>query len=99
MIALILAAAIGQVEDVAELRERYERAEYTYQDELAAFNRSISRQRARIQIERNEDRKIELSRQLDEYKRDVSPLLFGIRQAVDRMRLKYLKASPANDAA
>ena len=98
MIALLLAAAIGQVEDVAELRERYELAAYTYQEELAAFNRSIRERRARIQIERNQDRRRELSRELDEYKRDVSELLFGIRQAVDKMRSNYLKANPARDA-
>jgi hypothetical protein len=39
-LALLLVAAIGQVEDVAELRERYERAGDVYNDELAAFNRS-----------------------------------------------------------
>ncbi|HRX82598.1 MAG TPA: hypothetical protein P5307_26205 [Pirellulaceae bacterium] len=34
-----------------------------------------------------------MSERLETYNREVSPLLFGIRQAVDRMRLKYLRAS------
>lgn len=40
----------------------------------------------------------ELSDRLEVYNNDVSPLLFGVRQATDRMRLKYLKASPPKDA-
>ena len=93
MIALLLAAAIGQVDvDATELHERYELAAYTYQEELASFNRSIRQRRARIQIERNEDRRRELSRQLNEYKKDGSELLFGIRRAADKMQRRYRDA-------
>ena len=93
MIALLLAAAIGQVEDVAELRERWQVAESVFNDELASYAKSCRERYEAIQREPNEARKRELSERLEEYQRDVSPLLFGIRRAVDKMRLKYLRAS------
>lgn len=34
-----------------------------------------------------------MSRELEAYKREMSPLPIGIRGAVDKMRLKYLRAS------
>lgn len=93
MLALLLAAAIGQVEDVDDLRERWEVAELILNDELAGYSKSCRRQYEVIQREPNEARKRRLSDDLEAYKREVSPLLFGIRRAVDKMRLKYLRAS------
>lgn len=93
MIALLLAAAIGQVEDVAESRETSEIAESVYSDELASFNKSCRRQYEAVQREPNEARKRQWSDELEAYKREVSLLLFSIRRAVDKTRLKYLRAS------
>lgn len=40
MIALLLAAAIGQVEDIADFHERWRIAESEYSDELSRYNKS-----------------------------------------------------------
>lgn len=93
MFALLLAAAIGQVDDVDDLRERWEVAELILDDELAGYAKSCRERYHAIQREPNEARKSELSDELEAYKREVSPLLIGIMRTVDKMRLKYLRAS------
>ena len=93
MLALLLTLAISQVEDVTELHERWQITESVYSDELSRYNKSIRERYEAIQREPNEARKRQLSDRLEAYRRDASPLLFGISRAVDRMRLKYLVAS------
>lgn len=73
MFALLLAAAL---EDVAELHERWQVAKSILLDELTTYANSCREQTARITNERSE---LELIRQLEEYKNDLSPLLFGMR--------------------
>ncbi|MCA9124594.1 MAG: hypothetical protein H6822_19550 [Planctomycetaceae bacterium] len=48
MLAPPLAAAIGQVEDVAEPRDRWEIAESVYNDEISRYDKSTNRTRKAI---------------------------------------------------
>lgn len=93
MIALLLTIAIGQLEDAAELHERWQIAESIYNEELAAYTRSCREQYEAVQREPNEANKRDFFDKLEAYKREMSPLLLGIRRTVDKMRLKYLRAS------
>ena len=84
LIALLCAVASAQIDvDAAELRERWQIAESLYDDEISRHAKSTREQDEAIQREPDEARKRELSDELEAYNGQVSPLLFGIRRAVD----------------
>ena len=71
-------------------------ATVAYVKELEAFNANVRRRQREIESEGDEQRREVLQRDLDEYKRDVLPLLNGIRRTIERMRADE---RPATDLA